>query len=161
MPPLEQIYEVADKLLALRNEKVSHKTRLSEIDTETAELLRQARYLLSEAVVNGDLRIEQQEDRNGVIKYEPQPFPKHEPVPTPQNLTKSTIRNQVIGFFRDRKGQQVTTEQISNALNTIKRQSLFWTLSHLRADEVLEHPRRGVWRLKEGAIEALEESRGF
>jgi hypothetical protein len=159
--PLEQIYEVADKLLALRNEKVSHKTRLSEIDAETAELLLQARYLLTEAVTNGDLRIQQQEDRNGVVKYEPQPFPKHEPVPTPENLTKSTIRNQVIAYFRDRKGQQVLTEHICKALPLVKRQSIFWTLSHLRAEEVLEHPRRGVWRLKEGAIEALEESRGF
>jgi len=153
MPPLEQIYEVCDKLLALRDEQVSHKTRISEIDGEVAELLKQASFLLAAAVDNRDLRIEKQEHQNGVLKYEA--------IPTPQNLTKSPIRNQVIGYFRERKGQRVTTEMIGTALKTIKRESLFWTLSHLRADGLLEHPRRGVWRLKEGALEALEESKGF
>ncbi len=161
MPPLEQIYEVADRLLALRDERAKREARIVEIDGEINEVLKLARHLLSEAVANGDLRIEQQVPRIGIIKYEPEPFAKYEPVPTPKNLTKSPIRNQVIGYFRERKSQQVTTEQIANALDTIKRQSLFWTLSHLRADGVLEHPRRGVWRLKEGAIEALEESKGF
>ncbi len=47
------------------------------------------------------------------------------------------------------------------ALNTIKRESLFWTLSHLRAEGVLEHRRRGVWRLRKGAIEELENSKAF
>ena len=153
MARLNQIYEVADKLLALRDEQATHQKRVCEIDSEIAALLNQARNLLSEAVATGDLRIERQEHTNGVVRYEP--------VPTARNLTKSSIRNQVIGYFKDQKGQQVTTEEIGNALDMIKRQSLFWTLSHLRAEGMLEHPRRGVWRLKDGAIEALEELKGF
>src|SRR5260370_39002785 len=131
MPPLDKIYEVADKLLALRDERANCGQRIEEIDLETMGLLKLARELLADAVEAGEVRIEQHSSGNGKPA-------SYEAVPTPENLTKSSIRNQVIGYFRDRKDHQITTEQIGNALASIKRQTLFWTLAHLRADGLLE-----------------------
>ena len=101
---MDELYEVADKLLALRDEEIAVKKRDTEIPVERAQLIERARALLTDAVVHGDVNVKNVV--NGTAHYTPEPFArKFESVPTPTNLTKSTIRNQVINYFREHKGE--------------------------------------------------------